>query len=553
MPNYRRKQNAREKATKAKPRASGGVVNYVRSRPGLAVRGSRRARFRPGTTPQQGLKAEIRENVRTLVPKLTQNLRNMRVGNPLSRKLAGFIANPAAAEYGFQLNDSDSNYTATANLPKYFEYNNQVALGTTSLGSTTKSQHFMFRDVARATVSFQVNPGTAASPSLYCYQGLFYVSGEVATVSMTEDYMKHPINFTRFKSLALAAAMPNSLGGVVGWQPHGQYLYPGITGAGTAKRSYIYLDKSATISVTLSGSITSALIQVKKFLSPGTDDPTMANLVWSGTGTHTYVAAGEGYYCLEASEYNAADAALIASVYIYGAGDCFCHHPVPGFDDALAVYAKCRINALSTLIHPTAATLYTGGTIAGNYLENCFTPIWTDIIGTSPDTNMHYKRVLPFETGLYTFLPMDFSTDLFMQHAVTLDSAGALMEANFQLDSESGYISMLLVCPNNGNQNNSVGPSLEYLMTHSYCIEYTTRDLTRSTRPVTVTHNVTNDALDIVRTMRVFYENPLHIRDIRNYISSGYGKAKQFLGAASGAVSVAQQIAAALAPFMSML
>lgn len=487
--------------------------------------------------------------IRAMVPKLTAKIRNMTLtdsAHPSSKRLAAMIANPSAAPQGFRVNNQDANLTATCNLPHYVELTASTRSNPTNITAlpVTASQIFLFRDPVRAVVHFVANPVGAA----WCYQGTFSVGGaEVFTWTMTSTATS--LNFLRCKSLDLQATMPpHTIATTVGLQPHGPYLYPGIRNAQPLV-SYIYMEAASSVVITLNATSSTAVVDV--FLYPGSgvaEGAALAVLSFASGTYATFNATAAGYYRFGVVD-TASTPAIIESVYFYGNADVFAHHPVPGFDEEFKIFQNSRINAASILVHPTAPPLYESGTISGNYIQSNRETLWTSKIGVTDDFNQHYKEVYGYASGMYGFLPTDDLRDLYLQSQVTVNPAGTLVEANFQLEADTGYISMLLNCSNQGNTAQPSAPSLEFLLTTDFVVEYYTRDMTRAVGTCTMRHTETSDAYDIVRGMRIFYENPMHLADIRASVSRGFNRAKSVVAGASKALGVAESVGKLLAPF----
>jgi len=502
---------------------------------------------------KMGAKGRVKANKRVIaqsVPKLMKNLANMRLGSGKkgSKTIASGFANPSAFESGFRINVGDSNYTATANLASYQEHIVSTIANTSTL-TPGHAQMFLYRDPCRAMVHF-----TGNSNRLYhCYQGYFYITTPTVTGEVSAMPLSHAasyLNFTRFKSLNNGTALPaNTASGNVGWQPHGPCLYPGIISALGPNASFFYMGIGDSITINLASSDSGASFSVFRYVSPGANQNFVATMSYSSSATQTYTATTEGYYVIAVQDSSWTDTDTINSVYLWGNGDVFAHTTVPSFEEAPQIYSKARINAASILVHPTAAVLTISGVVTGNFYSSCAAHNWIDYIGKSPDVNLHYKETIGYEKGMYSFLPVDNYLSLYLQTNVSIDSTGALREANFVLDSPAGFVGILVSCTPT-NTTPSVTPSLEYLVTTSHCVEYETADKTRSIAPCPYNHTDTMDAVDIVKKMRIFYENPLHLADIRNAVSSGYSKVSGFVGGAAKALGVAASIGRLIAPFL---
>jgi len=526
--------------------ATKGKSRSAKSRP--PRRAARKPKKSLQPTKSQTYQASVlSKKIASTVPRLAKNLQAMRLDRSLgssgSKRLAALIANPSASPSGFRVNNQDTNFTATANLPHYVELTASTKFGNTTLASTTTSQLFLFRDAARYFINFLANP----SQSWYVYYGMYYVNGS-ETESLILPTTKVAINFTRFAALPIGNSVPSVIttGQNVALQPHDTYLYPGIR-SGDPNESYIYADKGATFTFVLTGTSSTTDIDIYLYKGSGVMDVKVTSLTFSSSASESYTSLTEGYYKFVVVD--TAGTAAFQHIYLSGSGDTFAHHAVPGFSTALPVYQNARLNGVSLLLHPTAPELYEGGTVTGVYLQNLNTQ-WTSLIGQAPDYNIHYKRTLPFTTGCYTFLPVDDMASMYMVKSTALDSSNTLMESNFMLDANAGYVTLLVVAPNQGTTASPSAPSLEFLVTTDVVVEYETRDMTRSTAACSDRHTTTSDAYDIVRRMPIFYENPMHLADIRRAVSSGFSKFKGAVGTAGKVVGIAESIGRLLAPLL---
>lgn len=488
-----------------------------------------------------------------------------RLGMSAAHNIAYAIMNPASA-INFRWGGIDeTNATAVAQQHFYNESSQASCVGNTELPFGVACM-VLFKDIVRAFIAFTPNPAPT-SPKYYCYQAYFaggnnYFWQVPAIWSVTVDPIRtitnvdvlfwNDVNTNNTTSFPAQAPVATFTSGAVtaitltstGWSPHGPKLYTGtraqLQGAGS---SYVFLNAGDVFMIGLVFSSTTPdaglNTQLNRYVGPSVPDATVAGYVESAGYQVNYSTSGPGslappsgcvvylgwtvthsaYYSLAIGDTSTGSSTFQGLyTWVYGAGDCLAHYSIPSFATSASQFVTSRVNAASLLVTNTASALNRSGEIVGAYYKdggsNWHDKLTLNAIASASTLPVIDTAVLPFETGMYTY--MKPTADMSFKHPVAIDTNGSLLQVNFFLDSSAPYtiIYMKVAATISGSPSTSAAPGLEYLFHYDAAVEFQTESQVFETHYATGLSEDYVRACDIMKTAPVFMENPLHLAGV---------------------------------------
>jgi hypothetical protein len=162
----------------------------------------------------------------------------------------------------------------------------------------------------------------------------------------------------------------------------------------------------------------------------------------------------------------------------------------------------------------TAAELNLGGTIAA--VQTGEADHWLDYLSTGGVLGTISKqidsKIMNMSNGMYGFLKPTGPEDFHYKEDIDLNASGIMVDSTYSIDKPGSFLIMCPNCPT------AAGCSGYY--TISYAIEYITPDPWREVEYATVNEIEFGNALNQIRLLPQFHENPLHLSDLWEGIKS---------------------------------
>jgi hypothetical protein len=368
----------------------------------------------------------------------------------------------------------------------------------------------LFRDALRAMVILQPNP----SNTPYQYDAVFYSPSSPYSTS----YFISGANYDSSSQIHPLWWVFNSAPGT--FDPHQGYLFPGATSRGT----YVWVDYGASITFTQATADTTAYIDVDIW-SYGEDFTDGSPLTFTTSTILTYTPGTtqrNGVYASFTYTNGVAVAGNHISIKLTGAGDVMGHWSVPEAKQHLLYLDLYRVNAASLMVSNCASDLTVNGTIDAAYLE----PEKPFMAYTSADKitkigNNDISR-RKFKNGCYAFLKPSNPTDLNYRDGSGFDALSNPTHASFPLEDGSRYLVMLLVTQASGG----VSTGLDFYVSFEMNLEFQTTDPWPECHLSNSSYQEYIAAMNLVKTIPMFHDNPLHYADIMSGIRQGYNWAR---------------------------
>jgi len=367
-----------------------------------------------------------------------------------------------------------------------------------------------------------------------------YFAGGAGGVPATTATLVLPANSPKTAMSVYASATST-------YAPHGSTLYAGSV-SGSEQR-FLWCDAYDTYSVTVTPTFTGNLQMISDTYYTGsgyvnaglgqifavtTGTPFVAIVKNSSGGTPNLTP---GYYGL-AFACPAGGSITLTSGVISGTGASFGHRAIPNFDVNAASCEGTRILAASLMYTNTAAQLNLGGDIVMTQTDkgdNWMNYISTDLFTTV--ANLSSSHPMNLSHGGYGWLRPTETADFEYKTHLEYDSAGRLRDSAYPIDEQGSFMIMVTSCPD------PLGAIGYYTIAPG--IEYLTNDTYRDVEFASVHYRVYEEAINYLKCLQQFNENPLHIsdlwREIKNTIS---GAIKGFIDYGLPVAKTALSIAA---------
>jgi len=462
--------------------------------------------------------------------------------------LVGAISNPAAVPNLRISVSGDAVPTATALLHTNIAYSPDATLGTYSdvVGVGGSSIH-VYRDSLRSMVMLMehpggskahLGPGTPPGSGSLMYTGYFHPDDL--------DLSKHitvPVTPVYFE------AYPDT------FQPHGPRLYLGKLSNFPTQR-FIWMDRRTELVATLINNVSTDHLILSRL--DNVDQMVMAMDLTTTSASTVFAIEQEGYYALSFHALSAQTGRRIESLVLRNTlddvpnqkyfGDCWGHVSSPGVENFLTCLQKCRVNATSILITPITNVLNINGFIHGvtSVVNHDFIRYSRPnlIKDTSGAADFLWTR-RNAKNGCYAFLKPAGLADLAWLTEVKYDNVKSLTDVFFSLDQ--GVNSIHFHISTSGQAPNapglpSIAPGQNWEVTLIQSVEWQPLDsgqwIETHLPPVGSGTNLTNDALDHLKYIETFHDNPIHLADLKSGIKRVYSFTRANRGALARALSV---------------
>lgn len=438
--------------------------------------------------------------LRTLAPKISGG------SNPLAaslmlptvfpaRRLASqFTSAPTAVASPFAVEQSDWS-TPPANPLSSLLVQGQTIYGVS-------------RNPLSAYFQYYPNPNAQS----YTYGALFYsnVGMGGGPISQQNIYIRDNALEAYLQPTVFAAA------GNASFFPHGDYYYP----VDACDRKGIFLSGTALFPVVVSSTLTTGNL---------VGDPRLISWVWNGDGWNRLTAVAysgtapgssasmlvtaAGYYSFSVA--CAANAQAAVTLNFNGTGSIIGFQPLPGIDPLLNSIEAIRVPSVALMVTPHPSTLYEGGQISGIQLPAGVDPMGA-ILGRDPFTEWSGSanaRTMQLKKGMYAFMkPTDMRDfDLACPARIVEEE---LFNCYNPIYPPGGW---LVMATSAGAVSGSYPAGVAHV-TRFYGTEFRTTNIWFQQMSPQLTPHDWDAALELVRVAEQFHENPLHFKDIVNFI-----------------------------------
>jgi len=374
----------------------------------------------------------------------------------------------------------------------------------------------IFRNPERFAIIYDSNPAGLASIYVFSILGTL-----VQLPSVTPTIQLAPNNAV---GIHLCYAVPTTL-----YQPHGPLLLCGTpSGDSEEQERFVWFDLGTTLTFQSSASIGG--VNVTFFMnrySKGGERDAVVQLLWASTtgysAIQTLTPPSSGYYSFSVSSPTVITLGLQNVQYNLPAGnDCFRHLTLNQFFSNITSVQGLRINGASLMYSNTAAETARQGVIAG--LQLTVKSWWPDYINNFGTLSSSEDATqMRADNGLYGFLkPNDIKDFLTQKHSTTTGSN--IVDSFYPLELDTPALIIYAQIPPAANTT-IPNPQVGY-WTFGASIEYATLDVWRATNISRVPVETWNGALELVKKVPAFHENPLHLQEIWDSIVS---KAQEYL------------------------
>jgi hypothetical protein len=364
----------------------------------------------------------------------------------------------------------------------------------------------LFRNPLRTTIIYDQNPSVVTKT-----YGVYMRGGAGASPATAQSFILN-VGDRRYVTTPYAVSTGST------FSPHGPVLYAGACTGSNGR--FLWCDKGDTYVINATLNFTAQLtVGVDYFGSQGlvTSYKETVQTFTSGTPANITlkdVTDGAGYYSvyLIDSGLSSNITLTINSLTISGNGSSLGHRALPGFGTNFAAQLGTRILGQSLMFTNTAPMLNLGGTVCGFQAGD--SEHWLDYISTTSTFSQCSKVAdsvsMNASKGMYGFMKPIQPSDFEFQNYVDLDSSGAIEDCYYPIDDVKSFLVVVLTIP--------VAAGCAGYFTSRYSIEYLTEDTWRETEYSTVPEQAYSEALNLLRRIDQFHENPLHWSDIWNGI-----------------------------------
>jgi len=320
--------------------------------------------------------------------------RQMLPGSKEAVALANSLINPIGSSPMRLPTHTEGAKTAVSRLQQSYFYNTTGgSTGTYSLYPATDNLAVIFRDPLLAAVILQKSITAYSYTANFCSQnGTFGTTLTIPSATLNESIDLSPV-YWKYTS---------------GSQPHGTYLYPGMS----QEYLYTWFDAGVVLTITF-GATVSGEVTLTRWLAPGQySEESVTNTVSSATSTTftftTSTTSGSltyGYWNIQVLFTTEASNTTIAPSFATSSTqDVFAHQAVPEIQQNINDYAMLRVNSAALLWSNEAAPLYKDGEIVGVNIPT--TTPWFTITDTATMQKLAGYWDGKLATGIYAYLPM---------------------------------------------------------------------------------------------------------------------------------------------------
>ncbi len=429
--------------------------------------------------------------------------RNSSLGVEITVKscMYNFLAPCDAHDFRWPFEDSgtvpSSVRTGAAHLKYVSQFTNSAGFaGTYTAGNKATQLFYLFRNPLRSLVLLK----TVASPATY--------NGHFSNGTTSWVPTKNSANLSLPIAFFQASAITNA--------PHSEFLYSG-TLLSAPELCFFWLGTNDAFSIVVSGTGTpDDFLVLSKADTPGqkgcTCSPVGSPTAVTSLTTYTLTATTPGYYALSLASGSTTVTWSYAVSIVVAAGDCLAHLALPQAQTHPEYMKQVRLLSASLLCTNVASKYAKEGTSQGAVISDG-SPFYLHNTPEDLQSKSDYYYG-PAEKGIYTWLRP--GTGAFeYRNAMQVDSTGLVTDTNFALDDGCEYQAVLL---RSDVSTGGVYP-LDYLVAVHYNVEFHTDDQWREVAYPTFDGAVAIKALQLAVRCTTFSENPLHIAQVKAFVT----------------------------------
>lgn len=391
-----------------------------------------------------------------------------------------------------------------------------IPAGWNSAGNTTinipntDTFGMIFRSAERAAIIYDSNSSAAAMN--YQIYGSTSTSDENPTAPATSWNVL--VGVTDYNAQYLHTPYAKS---TYSYSPHGSTLFAGADGVSPGR--YFWLDGNTGLYATTVTQYTNVPEFILDLWTPdGIVSDVYTVVGTTGTANTTLKTPGTapGYYSVRIKNQTSSGAGYITiQMHITDSGGPICcHRCIPGYDTNVASVNGIRVSAAALMYTNEAADLYKQGKISG--FQSPQGTHWTDYVRSGGAFNnvagSQGSVTTIVSKGMYGFLKPTKPNDFDIQTYIEVDN-GVIVDSFYPLDHQSAFIVMYAQVTTSQGQDG--------YWTISYGLEYQTTDVWRAIMYPTMEKEVFDRALEFLKYLPQFHENPLHFSDIWGAIKKG--------------------------------
>lgn len=367
---------------------------------------------------------------------------------------------------------------------------------------------FLFRSAGRAMIVYDANPSAQATFYQAVLRGTY--DGVIATSEVAQAY---DIEVHNVEIVRLDATLP--------YQPHGPNQSVGLDSAGN---NYFWMDKTDSLTIMCNSSFLGTNKLNFTVYSYNYDDDTKGKIVQSGswvTGSTDPITfepssyAEAGYYTVD-FEFSAigGDSAIFQMFLGSPDGSHWAHKPLPHYTDIVAASGSIRVVGASMMYTNTADQLTRGGKLA--MAQYGGSKSWTELITTFDNFAdvQTGTRSVDAVNGVYGFLKPSGTADFEWDQDTVYKQNNLFLR--FQLRTAQSFLGVML------DVSNPSGRQGVWKM--GFGCEMQTQNSVFIVAPPRATIFQFQGAMEKLKKIPQWHENPSHLSDIFNAIKSGAGK-----------------------------
>lgn len=450
--------------------------------------------------PTRRKQVKVRKNSRLAVVNAhRKNLNQLGGSNTMKQLMYNFLAPCDGHGFRWPAEGNEGVPSGTQTGTVHLKSINQVNtangfIGTYSDNDTGIQLAYLFRQPLRSAVVLKVNSAPVD------YTAYF----KNATTTHT------PVSGQTFHVLPIAyLKAPDSTA------PHGEFLYTG-TLKSLDEASFIWMAPTDTLTITYTGTGTPAdFYTIFRADEPGTLGCTTSRvdtISFTSITSETFSPTTSGYYAITAANGTATVTWTVGVKLTVGAGDVMSHVPIPGAHTHPEYLGSCRILSASILCSNVAAPLVQEGMVHGASITDG-SPFYKYTITNDISGKTDYFADKA-ATGIYSWLRPGPNAFVYRQ-CLEVDTAGSITDSNFQLDDGTEYqVIMIRSTATSGTTH----AGLDFMMALHWNLEFKTDDQWRDLAYSPYRLADANDALQRAVRCQTFCENPLHLKQIRDFV-----------------------------------
>lgn len=382
--------------------------------------------------------------------------------------------------------------------------------------ANTETIGFAFRCLPCAAILYDQNSQLFRS---FYRAHLVGQDGLVPATSLTAldclPAMETPLDIPYFTS------EPSSVvSGPGAWSPHGPVLYSGVIREQAG--SFIWLDKGDELKVHLKAPLAGQNFSyICHYYGPnGLSRNFFNNVIVVGTTVSAFtlksIGDAAGYYTISLQN-NMAARVTLNTVFVTlenKGSSSFRHLAAQDFSANAAKVDGYRVLADSLMYSNTSPAIDLGGTIAGyqsgsddhwlQYANNG--SVLTTVSSKSGAVTRNASK------GMYGFMKFTEPSDFDFKDQFEYSASGVLVDSSYSIDERGSFLAIAVSVPDPAG-------CAGYWTTYQE-VEFLTDDVWTEVRTCDFSVAEFNDALEKLKGMEQFYENPVHLKDIWNGIKS---------------------------------